>query len=175
MSEGIAKLFELVGQFWGWLVPFAIIDEYQRGIVMRLGRYRRTLEPGFHWVWPLGVERVIEQQVAWNTSALHDQSLTTLDGHQVSVSAVLTWRVHDVRKFLIDVMDQDAVLADVTYGAVARHVCASPWGQLTAPDALEVLAKEVRRRAFRYGMEVSQVQFANVTKSRSIRLLGMRA
>ncbi len=166
------KLFEFLSSSWSYITPFIVVDAYDRGIVLRFGRYHKTLEPGFHWLWPF-YEFALTQCVAWDTSSLHDQSLTTKDGVQVSVSAVLTWRVHDVSTFLIDVQDQNTVLADVAYGLVAQHVLTNTWSDLLAPEALERLKKGVRAKAFRFGIEVSNVQFANVTKSRSIRLLGM--
>ncbi len=168
------RLFEVLAQCWHFLLPFCVVDQYQKAVVLRFGKYHRTLEPGIHWAWPCGIEAVIDQQVAWNTSGLLDQSLTTRDGKQVTVSAVLTWRVKNVEKFLLEVMDQDSVLADVAIGMVAQYVLRTDWADLMKAEGLDTLSKDVRKRAFRYGMEVTGVQFANVTQSRSLRLLGMK-
>lgn len=34
-----------------------IIEEHERGVVFRLGRFRRVMEPGFHWI-VVGVDRL---------------------------------------------------------------------------------------------------------------------
>ena len=170
----ITHVIDVLARCWWWLVPFRVIADYERAVVLRLGCFRRLLSPGLHWVRPLGIDQVLIQCIAWNTTALHDQALVTADHHQVSVSGIITWRVNNVRKFLLDVTDQDSVLADVTYGSIAVHVRSCTWEQLTDAEYAERLSKEVRKRAFTYGIEVKQVQFANVTKSKAIRLLGVR-
>src|SRR4051812_9492766 len=39
------------------LSGFRIAQEYQRGVVFRLGRYRGLRGPGLFWILPLGLER----------------------------------------------------------------------------------------------------------------------
>jgi len=80
-----------------------VIKQYERGVVMRLGRVLpRPLEPGLRVVfWP--VERL--ERVSLRT-CVHDvppQDLITKDNVSVSVSAVVYYRVVDPLKAVLEV------------------------------------------------------------------------
>jgi regulator of protease activity HflC (stomatin/prohibitin superfamily) len=42
-----------------FLSGLRISQEYQRGVIFRLGRYRALRGPGLFWIIPLGVERAV--------------------------------------------------------------------------------------------------------------------
>ena len=52
------KLIDLLVGAWHRLCPLEIIEAYNRGVVLRFGRYHRTLEPGLHWKWPVAEDVV---------------------------------------------------------------------------------------------------------------------
>ncbi len=174
MSETLAKLVDILRQFWEFVFPVRVLDEFERGVCLRLGKFHRELSPGAHLVLPLGIDQVLKAYTAWNTSHLDDQSLTTKDGQQIGVTAVLTWRVSRPKVFLLDVMDQDSVLSDIVYGEVSRFVRTSPWQDVADGANLSKLTKTIRKKAFRYGIEVQDVAFSNVTKCKTLHLLGMK-
>ena len=40
-----------------------IAQEYQRGVIFRLGRYVALRGPGLYWIIPLGIERAVRPNV----------------------------------------------------------------------------------------------------------------
>ena len=72
--------FEFIWSILGLFQFWTIVDQYERGVVLRLGKYLRTIEPGFHWLLPLGIDRAILHEVILTTRQLDEQSLTTYDG-----------------------------------------------------------------------------------------------
>ena len=42
-----------------FLSGLRIAQEYQRGVVFRLGRYRGLRGPGLYWIIPLSIERSV--------------------------------------------------------------------------------------------------------------------
>jgi len=67
------------------LQSFGINQEYQRGVVFRLGRLVETKGPGWFWLIPL-VERVVKIDQRVITFALATQETVTRDGVAVKIN-----------------------------------------------------------------------------------------
>lgn len=175
------RLIDLVIDFLGLFKFFAVLDEYEQGVVLTWGRPRNRrflglfgshlLGPGFHWVWPFGIEKVLSDNVVPTTKNLEPQSLTTRDGVGIVVSAAITWKIKNIRKMLLEVENPDEALQDSTYGAIGQIVESSTWAEICQPEFSENLAKAIRRKAFRWGIEVDEVYIVDKTKSLSLRLI----
>jgi len=86
------------------LKSFGINQEYQRGVVFRLGRLKETKGPGWFWLIPL-IERVVKIDLRVITYALATQETVTRDGVAVKINAVLWFRAVDAAKVVTTVMD----------------------------------------------------------------------
>ncbi|HJQ10003.1 MAG TPA: slipin family protein [Gemmatimonadaceae bacterium] len=100
----------------GWLLIWAlagvvlaqspkIAKQWERAVVLRLGRYTGLRGPGLFWITPF-VENVsiyIDQRVI-TTSFAAEETLTS-DTVPVNVDAVLFWMVHDSEKAALEVQD----------------------------------------------------------------------
>ena len=162
----IDLLLDSLGLFKFW----EIIEPYEQAVVTRLGIYHRTLEPGFHWVVPLAIERVYGDSVVPTTHDLAPQSLTTADGRSVVIRAVITRSITDIRKAVLECEGVENVLVDSATGAVADAVRAHEWDELSSKDFAQALTAEVRDRAKPWGVKIHRVQLADISASRSLRL-----
>jgi regulator of protease activity HflC (stomatin/prohibitin superfamily) len=82
-----------------------VAQQWERGVVLRLGRYVGLRGPGIFWVVPF-VDKVaawIDQRVI-TTSFAAEETLTR-DTVPVNVDAVLFWMVHDAEKAALEVQD----------------------------------------------------------------------
>ena len=100
----------------GWLVIFIIAGlffsqspkiakQWERAIVLHLGKYTGMRGPGLFWIFPF-VETIsiyIDQRVI-TTSFAAEETLTS-DTVPVNVDAVLFWMVHDSEKAALEVQD----------------------------------------------------------------------
>jgi len=150
---------------------FVVIADYERGVVLRFGRYHRTLGPGFHWIIPFSCEHVLSTNVVPETMNVGPQSLTTADGQSVTLGTVVTFEIEDAKRFLLEVEGANQVIEDAAYGAQARVVMARTWEGLMQIDLPNELAKEVRKRARAYGVKVIDVQVSDFTRARTLRLM----
>ena len=66
-----------------------IAQEYQRGVVFRLGRYVGLRGPGLYWIMPLGIERAVTIDVRTRTVSAEQQETITRDSVTVKLNAVL--------------------------------------------------------------------------------------
>jgi len=89
-----------------------IIDQYERGVVLTLGSYSGTLNPGLNFIIPI-IQRIIRVDIRITTSDIPQQEVITKDNVPVGINAVVYFRV---------VKPEDAVLKiqDYTY-AVTQY------------------------------------------------------
>ena len=85
-----------------------IAQQWERAVVLRLGRFIGLRGPGLFWIVPF-IDRVsswIDQRTITTTFAA-EQTLTA-DTVPVNVDAVLFWMVHDAEKAALEVQDYAA-------------------------------------------------------------------
>ena len=82
-----------------------IAQQWERAVVLRLGRFIGLRGPGLFWIMPFvdTVSSWIDQRTI-TTSFAAEQTLTS-DTVPVNVDAVLFWLVHDVQKAALEVQD----------------------------------------------------------------------
>ena len=164
------QLIDLLIQLWDKASPGFIVDAYQDAGVLRFGRYNRTCAPGFHWKIPF-VEKAIEVTTCLTTMRLPPQTLTTADGKVVVVTAIVRFRVRDVKPFITDIFDQHDALGDVTMGAIRGAVREHTLEELVANPPEDKIATKVRRTVSKYGFDVDAVTFSDLAQVRSFRLI----
>jgi regulator of protease activity HflC (stomatin/prohibitin superfamily) len=82
-----------------------IAQQWERAVVLRLGRFAGLQGPGLFWIVPLvdKVDTWIDQRTI-TTSFAAEQTLTS-DTVPVNVDAVLFWMVHDAKKAALEVQE----------------------------------------------------------------------
>ena len=164
------KLIELLAGAWSTLRPYELVEAYNRGVVLRFGRYHRTLAPGLHWKWPFA-EDAVSVLACITTLPLAPQTLTTHDDVGVVVAAVVKYEIVKPEPYVTDIWDQRDVLADVTMGAVRQAVSATKYVDLIANPPEERILELVRRAVNRYGFKIHAVTFTDLGRVRSLRLI----
>ncbi|HEV8229801.1 MAG TPA: SPFH domain-containing protein [Candidatus Limnocylindria bacterium] len=80
--------------FFAFVLSFHVVQEYERGVVFRLGRYLATRGPGVFWTVPIiDATRVIDTRTV--TVDVEEQETITRDSVTIKVNAVLWYRVAD--------------------------------------------------------------------------------
>ena len=88
-----------------FLSGLRIAQEYQRGVLFRLGRYRALRGPGLFWIIPLGIERAVIIDIRTRTISAEQQETITRDSVTVKLNAVLWYRIVDPTKSVIAVSE----------------------------------------------------------------------
>ncbi|MGO8865158.1 MAG: slipin family protein [Alphaproteobacteria bacterium] len=97
----------IVAAFIAFIVAYSVkvADQWQRAVVLRLGRFRSLEGPGLFFIVP-----IIETVAYWIdirviTAAFKAEKTLTKDTVPVDVDAVLFWKVVDPKKAALDVAD----------------------------------------------------------------------
>ncbi|MEE9581376.1 MAG: slipin family protein [Acidimicrobiia bacterium] len=113
VATGVATGVFAATELASWLIPLIVglvltlsprqVREWERGILLRLGRFRRTLKPGVSWIVP-GFDTVV-RKVDMRIRSTHFKAEDTLtkDTVPVNVDAVMFWVVVDAEKAILEV------------------------------------------------------------------------
>ncbi len=131
-------------------VTFGIyqVEEAERSVVLRLGKFQEIKGPGLRWNPPVVDSWEIVDVVRVRPHR-HDALMLTKDENIVDVTVSVQYQIADPMKYVLDIRDADASLAQATESAL-RHVV----GGSIMDDALttgrELIAQEVRGRLQNY-------------------------
>ena len=101
---------------------FYAIDEQERGVVLRLGAYVATLEPGLSVRFPYPIEQVLKVNVGQERSLTHRSTMLTQDENIIEIEVAVQWRISNPADFLFKVKDPEITLRQVTESAVREVV-----------------------------------------------------
>nr|WP_321269133.1 FtsH protease activity modulator HflK [uncultured Tolumonas sp.] len=99
---------------------FYTIEEAERGVVLRFGKYHETVDPGLRWKWTF-IDKVIPVDVESVKSMPSSGFMLTEDENVVRVEMDVQYRVVDPRAYLFSVTNADNSLREATDSAL-RYV-----------------------------------------------------
>lgn len=91
----------LVAAFYA-LCGIRIAQEYERGVVFRLGRFSSVKGPGLYWIAPI-VDVAWTLDLRTRTVAVEQQETITRDSVTIKVNAVLWYRIFDPARAVVEV------------------------------------------------------------------------
>lgn len=93
-----------------------IIDQYEKAIILTLGKYSSTKSPGLRWIFP-GIQRMIKIDLRLATVDIPRQEVITKDNVTINVDAVVYFKVAHIEKAYLEV--QNFRLATAQYAQAA--------------------------------------------------------
>ncbi len=141
-----------------------ILKEYERGVIFRLGRLTSTRGPGFVLMMPFWIERMQKISLRVIVNDVTPQDIITKDNVSVSVNAVLTFRVTEPDRAVIEVEDFGFAISQV-----AQTTLRSALGRAELDDLLserEKLNQDlegiIKRQCQPWGIEVMAMEIKHV-------------
>ncbi|MCG8324305.1 MAG: FtsH protease activity modulator HflK [Thiotrichales bacterium] len=98
------------------------IDQQERGVVLRFGKYVTTMEPGLNIRLPQPVERVMKVNVGQVRPLTHRATMLTQDENIVDVDVAVKWRINDPYAYLFNVYDPVSTIRQATESAVREII-----------------------------------------------------
>jgi len=123
------KLIDLIVTFIHDILPWKIVDQWEKGVHLRTGNFLKVVNPGLNWKIPF-FDQILTTPVITQTVNLSPQTVTSVDEKSVVLSSIVRYHIHDVEKFLLGVMHANDVLVDTTQGIIRDVVEGSKWTDL---------------------------------------------
>jgi regulator of protease activity HflC (stomatin/prohibitin superfamily) len=141
-----------------------IAQEYQRGVILRLGRYAGLRGPGLYWIIPLGIERGTTIDIRTRTVSAEQQETITRDSVTIKVNAVLWYRIVDAAKSVIEVADAHTAVYQLALTGLRNII-----GQHDLDEVLqernkinELLRESISGSTAVWGLEVQRFEMKDV-------------
>lgn len=110
----------------GWLVliivffvlgGLRIIDQYERGVVLTLGKYTSTRQPGLTWIFN-GLQRIIKVDLRITTTDIPQQEVITKDNVPVGINAVVYFQVQNAEQAILNIKDYTLAVSQYAQAAL---------------------------------------------------------
>lgn len=141
-----------------------IAQEYQRGVVFRLGRYAGLRGPGMFWIIPLNIERAVIVDIRTRTVSAEQQETITRDSVTIRVNAVLWYRIVDAGKSVIAVSEAANAVYQLALTGLRNII-----GQHDLDEVLqerdkinELLRQGIMGSTVQWGIEVERFEMKDV-------------
>lgn len=140
-----------------------VINQYERGVVLTLGRFSGVREPGLRIVWPV-IQSLTRVDVRSTPIDVPKQEIITKDNVTVNIDAVVYLRVVDPQKAILETTNYiyatsqfaQAALRDVTGGADLDELLASR--EVISEKIKEIVDSETAA----WGIDVENVKVQNI-------------
>ena len=159
-------LFVIAGLILGLLLAQSprVAKQWEKAVVLRLGRYVGIRGPGLFWIVPLidTVSSWIDQRVI-TTNFVAEQTLTS-DTVPVNVDAVLFWMVYDPEKAALEVQDYQQAVSWAAQTALRDIIGRTALTELLRGRERieEELQKLIDDRSNPWGVTVQSVEMRDV-------------
>jgi regulator of protease activity HflC (stomatin/prohibitin superfamily) len=148
---------------WIFFTGIRIIRPRQKGLIERLGKYKKTAEQGFHWIIPI-IDRMIKVDITENMVDVEPQKIITKDDLNATVDAVVYFRVLDPVKAMYKAQNYHAQIT-----SLARTTLRDIIGKMTLTEANSkrdtlntILEQELDKQTGAWGIDVIRVELQRI-------------
>ena len=145
------------------ILGIRIINQYERGVVQRLGKFRKTLGPGLHIIIPY-IDKISKVDVRTTPMDVPKQEVITKDNVTVNVDAVVYFRVIDAKKAVFETTNY--AYATSTFAQTALRDVTGNFDLdelLSKRDKISSQIKEiVDTQTDKWGIDIESVKLQNI-------------
>ncbi|OGM90338.1 hypothetical protein A3J77_01140 [Candidatus Wolfebacteria bacterium RBG_13_41_7] len=159
------------------LISVKQINQYQKGVKFRLGKYIGLMEPGWRLVWPI-INSYQKIDLRVKAVDVPNQEAITRDNISVSVNAVIYYKVQEADKAVLEVEDFYYAISQLAQTTMRNAV-----GQVDLDDLLsqrDRVSENIRliidRATDPWGIKVLNVELKDITLPEEMkRVIGKQA
>jgi regulator of protease activity HflC (stomatin/prohibitin superfamily) len=148
------------------LTPLALLmaNQWEKAVVLRVGRLRAIRGPGLFFVIPFIDEVAVWVDQRIQTTEFNAEQALTSDTVPANIDAILFWQVHDPERAALEINDYRQAILRVAQTSLREMIGASPLSVLLANRrrADELLRAEIGRKTAEWGVAAISVEIRDV-------------
>lgn len=146
------------------LISIRQVNQYQRGVKFRLGRYVSTKEPGWRIILPI-IESMKKVDIRVKAVDVPDQEAITKDNISASINAVIYYKVSDSAKAIIEVENFRFAVSQLAQTTMRNVVGEMDLDELLSnrEEASKKIRAVVDELTDPWGIEVENVELKDIT------------
>ncbi len=145
------------------LTGFKVIKQYEKGVILRLGKFQTMLEPGFNYIIPF-IDKMYKVDMRVVTCDIPQQEVMSKDNVPISVNAVVFFRVDDPKKSILEIQNYYYAVEQYSQTALRDAI-----GQVSLDELLsnrDEISKDIRRLVDKeteiWGIDVSGIKIQRI-------------
>ena len=141
-----------------------IAAEWQRAVVLRLGRFHAVRGPGLYILIPLIDRATMVIDLRIQTAGIIAEQALTRDTVAVGVDAIVFWQVEDAKKAALAIADYRRAIESVSQTSLREMIGASDLGKLLSERRVadEQLRQTIAAKVEGWGVTVRSVEIRDV-------------
>ncbi|MGJ4927211.1 slipin family protein [Bradyrhizobium sp. HKCCYLS2038] len=149
-----------------FLIPQAVMiaDQWERAIVLRLGRLVGVRGPGLFVIVPF-----VDQVAVWldqriQTTEINAEQALSKDTVPVNIDAVVFWQIHDPERVALEIIDYRQAITRVAQTSLREMVGSSLLSTLLSErkQGDQLLREEIGRKTADWGVSVLSVEIRDI-------------
>jgi regulator of protease activity HflC (stomatin/prohibitin superfamily) len=150
----------------GILTPLSLkmANQWDRAVVLRLGKLQAVRGPGMFWIIPF-----IDETAAWldqriQTTEFNAEQALSKDTVPVDVDAVVFWQIHDPERAALEIADYRSAISRVAQTSLREMVGSSLLSSLLSDrkHGDELLREEIGRKTADWGVTAISVEIRDI-------------
>ena len=139
------------------------VNEYERGVKFRFGKFAKILNPGWNLILPV-IESMKKVDIRTKAVDVPEQAAITKDNVSIRINAVLYYKIFDASKAIIAVEDYRYAVAQLAQTTMRNAVGAVSLDELLAErnKISEEICKIVDEATDPWGIKVENVELKDV-------------
>jgi membrane protease subunit HflK len=167
-SGGTISLILLLVIFWAGWDAVHIIDETERGVVLRFGKFSRELQPGINLTLPRPIESL--SRVTVSISSVDDRGhMLTEDENLIEFNYQVQYRISNAQDFLFKVRSPEITLKEAAESALRETVGTNGLDYLLEGSTRQLVSQETHKvlqdtlDSYEAGIYINQFNLTDVT------------
>ena len=139
------------------------IEQYQRGLILTLGKFTGVKNPGWRVVIPI-FQRMIKVDIRTKTVDVPDQEVITKDNIPVTINAVVYYSIIDPERAILEVEDFYYAISQLAQTTMRNTVGERTLDQILQERAeiAEKIKNELDEATDKWGIDVSRLELKDV-------------
>lgn len=174
VGRGLLLLVLLAVLAWAAFDSVVLVDERERGVVLRFGKFDRIMAPGPNFKWPNPIERVLKLDVTRVRSVSDQVRLLTADENIVQIDYGVQFVVSDPKNFFFGTREPEETLKQAAESAIRDVIGGSQMDAILTGERA-ALAAEAQTRlqatldSYTTGLQVTVLNIPNARPPQEVR------
>ncbi len=163
MEETIPIIIMIVIFVLLCVIRITVINQYERGVVLFMGKYSKTFKPGIHIIAPI-FQKVLKVDIRTQTCDIPPQEVITKDNVTVKVDAVVYMRVLNPDKAVLEIANFRAATSNFAAAALRDVTGNFELDELLGKrdEIADQLKQIVDTQTDKWGIDIESVRLQNI-------------
>lgn len=157
------------------LFGIRVVDQYERGVVLSLGRYTGTRQPGLRYVFPI-IQRMQRVDVRIRALDIERQQVMTSDNVPVNANGVVIYKISNPEDAVLKVQDYEYAITQYAQTAL-RDVIGSQSLDTVLTERMKI-GEEIRaivdKETDQWGLDVQAIKLQDVEVPQDLKIIMSR-